>query len=175
MATGYTWITPITDRTLQDVEYAKAHPTSENDLKGALNRSDLLRIGNNIVIILNMMGYISLANNLYPGSQILPNATLYPGRSALIPEDPDVLVIYNVPEIPTVSYYRKLQKFLDLIVNLGFVYDTTPQVPTHPYNTYDKWNDIEQILEDAKKILDEAVGSALFTGNDELYCGNFLI
>ena len=34
----------ITDRTLQDVEYAKAHQNSKEDLKGAYNNSDLNRV-----------------------------------------------------------------------------------------------------------------------------------
>jgi hypothetical protein len=34
----------ITDRTLQDVEYAKAHQNSSEDLKGAYNNSDLNRV-----------------------------------------------------------------------------------------------------------------------------------
>ena len=58
------WTEPVTDRTIEDVNLVKQlnqftqNPASlwYNDLKGALNRSDLIRIGNNIGILLELVG-----------------------------------------------------------------------------------------------------------------------
>lgn len=143
------WITPITDRTQADVLYAKSVEYTATDLKGALNRSDLERIGENIYVILGMMGYDI---DLESFSDIL-----------------------TPPEIPNVSYYNKLQYYLNVIVSSGYVFSTTPPIPARPYTVYHKWNDIEQILADAKFILDMALSATLFAGNGELYCNNFLI
>ena len=56
-----TFITPINDRTLTDVEYALINQSLTDDLKGSLNYSDLNRIENNCEYIVSKLvenGYI---------------------------------------------------------------------------------------------------------------------
>ena len=54
------WTTPITDRTANDVAYAKANQNESADLKGAWNISDANRVINNTIYLrdlLNQYGY----------------------------------------------------------------------------------------------------------------------
>lgn len=56
------FITPITDRTMEDVTFSINNQSNPNDLKGALNYNDLNRIEGNIEFIcdrLNKIGYYS--------------------------------------------------------------------------------------------------------------------
>ena len=34
-----------------------------------------------------------------------------------------------------------------------YIYQTTPAVPSHPLNTFQKWNDIERILYDVHDLV----------------------
>lgn len=78
------WITPIHDRTLQDVEFAKTQiarwlldkSTIVYDLKGCLNVSDINRIENNINYLsgkLNELGYINSTYSKTWNRDGLPN------------------------------------------------------------------------------------------------------
>lgn len=65
------WITPITDRTLNDVQYAFSNQNEVSDLKGAWNPSDINRVINNVEYVktlLNSYGY-------YPSITSMPTFT----------------------------------------------------------------------------------------------------
>ena len=132
------WIDPIYDRTQADVDRVKelkdigyfnmtnAEKTEwASDLKGALNRSDLERIENNIQILSDVLDL---------------NLTTYAG---------------NVPEIPDVTYYKNLHDNAHAIYEVGYVRTTTPDAPDNPYNRFDKINDIEKLLYDVHYILEQ--------------------
>ena len=191
--------TPVLDRTSADVAYAKdirdkiskGTATDEEktifqkqDLKGALNRSDLERVINNMLMIEYYDRLTGTVGAL--GSILVPKAGLKPGYdpivegksaySSLVPGQ----IFYNtfvnpitgqelvmipftlqniltVQQLPDIDYYEELInggtelsqfKGLRAIREEHQVYSTTPDIPNFPLNTYQKWNDIEQIIDD---------------------------
>lgn len=132
----YEWIEPVTDRTAEDVEYAKKllatdwqHMTKGQQkeylsgLKGCLNRADLERIETDIQILIDVL-------ELKQGSSI-----------------------GNIPEFPTTKYFQKLQENAASIRGGYYIHNDTPAVPELPYNTWDKYNDIEKILADVYEVV----------------------
>lgn len=140
------WMSPVTDRTMQDVNRAKelnskrfADMTAEEKveylagLKGALNREDLLRVENNIRLLADVLE--------------LDIATY---------ED-------AIPEFPTTAYYNNLLGNVEAIREAYVVHADTPSTPNAPLNTYGKWNEVEKILADVHECLD---------ANFYYYCGS---
>lgn len=131
------WNDAITDRRQSDVDRVNELNTKflnqtitpeeiaewRTDLKGALNRSDLHRIENNIHLLSDVLDL---------------NLTTY--------ED-------SIPERPNVSYFANIISNVTAIRNEGYILDDTPQVPSQPLNTHNKWNEIERILLDCYTIL----------------------
>ena len=182
MGTLVEWIEPITDRTQEDVDLVKQlnqfsqNPEDMwyNNLKGALNRSDLLRIGNDIGILLELVGEETRFHHLYPATNLYPSTTLYPG-TITYQGSSGVDVLYDPPELPTYSnYYSILRNYLYVLYSYSYYYSTTPPPPPDPYNTYETWNDVETFLKDMYSVLTESINSYSYTGT-ELYCGNSLI
>lgn len=68
-----------------------------------------------------------------------------------------------VPEVPTSSFYDEIWQHTEQIRGAYMIHSTTPEVPEKPLNTFEKWNDIEQILSDVYGIL---------LNNFNYYCGN---
>ena len=68
-----------------------------------------------------------------------------------------------VPEVPTSSFYDEIWQHTEQIRGAYMIHNTTPEVPERPLNTFEKWNDIEQILSDVYGIL---------LNNFNYYCGN---
>ena len=200
------WGEPVIDRTQSDVDEVKElnshighyiiindEPASQlsdpergdmrwiQDLKGALNRSDLFRIGSNIGIILEMVGEETRFRHMYPKAETDPNPIYpyasgqYPGEIRFTPDGRPVDKLYITPEIPNVSYYQILEDTMGSLISYGYGYQTTPQLPSRPYNTYQKWNDIEKILLDIYLVLTESIGVFSYTGNNELFCSSDLI
>lgn len=147
----YTWIELVTDRTQADVDYAKtllskswAEFTQQekeaylSGLKGCINRADLERIENNIQILLDVL-------EINSGSYV-----------------------EAVPEFPTTTYFEQMQSNVAAIRAGYVIHADTPEVPELPFNTWQKFNDIEKILADVH----EAVSAQLryFTG--EIYAGD---
>lgn len=138
------WQEAVTDRSQEDVNRALfllskvkfSEMTAEEqaefleDNKGCLNRSDLLRIKNNVELMLEVLE--------------LDNA------------------VSDVPELPQTQYYDELLTNVTAIRTAGPKKGTTPEVPVAPLNTYQKWNDIEQILFDVYDLL---------LNNFHYYCG----
>lgn len=76
---------------------------------------------------------------------------------------------YNIPEIPRPSYYIDLYNNLVAARTGGHIYVDTPEVPSRPFNTYQKWNDIEKLLKDLYYRGIQALEGYHYTG--ELYSG----
>ena len=132
------WIDPIYDRTQADVDRVKElnnigyfNMTTEQqqewltDLKGALNRSDLVRIENDIQILSDVL---ELDLDTYDG---------------------------HIPEIPNTAYYKTMRENVQEIRDSGYIHTDTPTTPHSPLNGYTKINDIEKILRDVYKVLND--------------------
>lgn len=190
------WNTPVVDRTAEDVEYAKAHKYSSDNFlypqdsvypqfdlypnsyrlnKGALNTEDLERVGGNLCYLFWLLGIDDRI------SQITPSETLYPGNDiepgmVIINGTGETDILYNPPEIPMVKeYYDVLEKWLRVLISKDYKYSTTPKLPSRPYNTYIKWNEIEQIINDAKEVYNANISMYNYAGNGELYAGDSLL
>ena len=73
------------------------------------------------------------------------------------------LTISVVPELPTISFYDEIRENTERIRGAYMIHANTPTVPEQPLNTFEKWNNIEKILEDVYGIL---------LNNFNYYCGN---
>ena len=148
----YTWIEPVTDRSAEDVAYAKMlgsmswkDMTEEQQeeylsgLKGCMNRSDFERIENNIQILLDVL---ELDLSSY---------------------------VDAVPEYLTESYFLNLKSNVTAIRAAFAIHKDTPQVPELPYNTWKKYNDIEKILADVYEVV--SAQFYYYSGN-EIYAGD---
>lgn len=131
------WNDAIYDRTEQDVarvkyltkQYLNGSITQAekveyaDDLKGALNRSDLERIINNIELL----------------NEVLELSLDVPTIPPHYPADTD--------------FYEDLLDCVATIRASYAIHADTPQTPSQPLNLYTKWNDIEKILFDIYDIL----------------------
>lgn len=157
------WIEPVTDRTQSDVDrlqYLLAIPYSDltaeqktelaQDSKGALNKSDLNRILNDIALLYESFGFTRL-KHLSPSTQLVPSVGLVPGLVEFMPDDTRFYRV--IPEIPRVSFYQQLLDAIILLRNTLYIYQSTPLVPQQALNTFQKWNDIEQILYDIHDLV----------------------
>ena len=73
------------------------------------------------------------------------------------------LTVSAVPDPWTESFFEEILQNVASIRAAHIVYSTTPPVPVHPLNTYQKWNEIERILSDVYTIL---------LNNFNYYCGS---
>ena len=148
-----TWINPIYDRTQEDVDKLKDYnargyfnltPEEQlewlTNLKGALNQSDLERIENDIQIL---SGVLELDLTTYVG---------------------------NIPEFPTVSYYKNLRDNVEAIRAYRYRHPETPLTPIQPLNHFTKINDIEHILNDVYTILNQSL-YYWCESPSQIYCG----
>ena len=79
------------------------------------------------------------------------------------------LTVSAVPELPTTSFFDEILQNVAAIREAYMAYTTTPANPTHPLNTYSKWNDIEQILTDVYTIL---LNNFCYYCGSEIYAGD---
>lgn len=148
----YTWEPPVTDRTQADVNYAKeliaigwnnmtAEQRSEYlaGLKGCLNTSDLSRIENNIQILIDVL---ELDKTSHVGA---------------------------VPEFPAANYFSDMKSNVAAIRAAYCVHADTPAVPELPYNTWQKYNDIEKILADVYEVISAQMN---YYAGTEIYAGD---
>lgn len=119
--------------------------------------------GNGIEITLTEEKQFNLEIVIYSG-QTAENLTFYP-MIRLASIDSDVYEPYSGRNMfaPTESVYEELLNNVEEIRNAHIGYSTTPPVPVHPLNTYQKWNQIERILSDVYAIL---------LNNFHYYCGS---
>lgn len=109
-------------------------------LKGAFNLSDIKRIENNVKII---GGILSVNVNVRE---------------------------WEYGDIPRVSDYRRIRDNVDKIKAAFIIHSDTPEVPEHPLNTYQKWNDMEKILHDVYYIYVRLKNSYYYCST-EMYAG----
>lgn len=140
------WVTPIYDRTLLDVEFAKTkiaewiagESSVVYDLKGCLNVSDINRIENNINYLsgkLNELGYV---NTTYTKSW----------NKLGLPTQQDInRIINNIKELITAFYQQS----------------SAPNVPDKMVD-YNDINAIEKNLELIKEIIDIMINSFKLSG-----------
>ena len=146
------WETPIFDRTEEDVlkvitydnigyKYLTQEQKAEwdNGLKGALNYVDLNRIEGNIQHLFNIYGIVGIT----------------------------IKTNWNYTDIVTVNNFQRILNNIDRLRNTFKVYETTPNTPNIPINTYQKVNEIEKILYDMYFIYEN--GSLAFARNEPVY------
>lgn len=156
----YGFLNLVTDRTIADVEKAKAlrnkgyKSMSESELrewlsglKGSYNASDLNRVADAVDYVSNR-----LTDNGYNPPQ------------ERLKTDWDDMDVFKTSDM---GYYLSvIQKLRNAIT----VFPTTPLVPS--FNnafTYKEANDVEKILLDVNSIIDLIISFVLYTG--DLYCG----
>lgn len=110
----------------------------ERTKKGFINSSDLNRIDRNTLLIGD---YIGISVNTKTD--------------------------WNTGGLPRCSDYQRIKENTQKIRDSYVAWPDTPKVPERPYNTYQKWNDIEKILYDVFSIY---VGNY----NNKTYCGEGL-
>ena len=148
----FTWIEPVTDRTQRDVEHAKTVLNMSWDemgseqresflsgLKGCLNRKDLERIENNIQILLDVL---EIDSSTFVGA---------------------------IPEFPSTTYFEHMGRNVEAIRTAQAVHVDTPNTPQLPFNTWQKWNDIEKILSDAYAVV---LSQLNYYAGTEIYAGD---
>ena len=109
-------------------------------LKGAFNLSDIKRNENNCKIIGNL---VSVPVNIKE---------------------------WKYGDIPRASDYHRIRDNVQKIRNAWISLSDTPQVPSQPLNTYQKWNDIERILHDVYYTYVRIKNSYYYCGM-EMYTG----
>ena len=78
---------------------------------------------------------------------------------------------WNIGGILCSSDYQKIQETAENIRKNYAVYPDTPPVPARPYNTFQKWNDIEKILHDVFYIYIKNYNSRIYSG-EGYSCGD---
>jgi len=135
------WITPIYDRTESDAIYARLHPDTTADLKGAWNVADYVRAKGDL-------------------EYVAAELTIY-GYPVTLQAMPDV----TVSSLGMQAYVSLLTDNAQAVVDAFTTMATTPAVPeaVNPWG-WSKVNDLEQILADVEALINKM--SAAF-----IYCG----
>lgn len=153
MSNAILWMDPILDRKQSDVDRANElrekgwnNMTADEwadylaGLKGSLNRSDYLRIENNIKLLSDVLEL---------------NLTTY---------------VDAVPKFPTETYYTNLISNVEAIRAAYAIHGDTPATPSAPLTDYEKWNNVEKILADVYECLNANFhyycGSEIYAGDN---------
>lgn len=137
------WETPITNRSRSDIE--KLIELMERDwLAFTDDEKDAWRRG--MRGAMNVSDFARILNNIHILSEVLEL------------DLPDLAIPYIISN----SFSAKLLEQVGTIREAYGVYKSTPQLPSIPLNTFDKWNDIEHILQDVYNLL---------LNNFHHYCG----
>ena len=146
------WIEPIYDRTEQDVLHVKR--LIEDIKSGIATPQEIVEYSTDLKGAINTSDLQRILGNIEYVADML-----------------DVTIqTQTVPEIPRVSWYSTLLSNLTSVLNKYIKYSDTPDIPTQPINTYEKWNTIEKILWDIKTIYE--ANEHYYAGNEELYANN---
>lgn len=78
---------------------------------------------------------------------------------------------WEIGGLPRHSDYQRIKENTRMIRAGYLVHDDTPAVPERPYNTFQKWNDIEKILYDVFFIYVKNFGNVIYCG-DGFSCGD---
>lgn len=154
------FITPIFDRTEEDILKLKYYLNKgfknltdeekqiwlNTEFKGALNVSDLNRIENNMSILAKVVE---------------------------IQIETKTWVNTDIPNINT--DFPRLKSNLELLKANVPLYENTPVTPELPWNTYQKINDVERIINDMYKVLTSQIkyycGDNYSNSVVDIYCG----
>lgn len=176
------WITPITDRSQADVTrlveliqlgYANMTDAQKaefrSDMKGALNRSDLLRITNNLVIVLGELGDVVLRYFIVGNGTVASSTSAESIVGTFTVSGDDVPAdLIDIPEIPNQPWYEELVDYVTYVRSRNYVTAQTPTPPVEPLNYFTKWNDIEKILRDAYSMIRNQIynyaGGEIYSG-----------
>ncbi len=142
-------IPPITDRTKTDADYAFAHPDNPENLKGALNSSDLNRIETNCQ-------YLSGQLNSY-------------GYSVSIQTKTD----WSRPDFP---YQSEIDRIRDNVNALIDCYNKMPGSPEIRYVDTLDWadaNSLEQNIKNIDTLLQQMIAGFRYSGT--FYSGQEVI
>ena len=71
--------------------------------------------------------------------------------------------------VPTENVYKELLENVETIRSAYCIYSTTPETPSMPLNTFEKWNTIERILSDVHEIL---LNNFCYYCGGEIYAGD---
>lgn len=84
---------------------------------------------------------------------------------------PVVAKTWEMGGLPRYSDYARISDNVARIRAGYAVRSDTPEVPERPFNSYDKWNDIEKILFDVNDIYEKSISVKIFCGED-VSCGD---
>lgn len=167
----HVWSDPVTDRKKEDTVYAaylnnKGDYDYLNDYSAYLGEDAIgedVPLSNNSEIVdwdaglpgsLTTADYTRVNDNIYVVAVML---------------GVNVSVWASIPLTPSVSTFKLTQEGIQTIYDTYHL-STTPAPPEMPYNTYDKWNAIEQILYDAYTFSQNRTfpkcGSDVFCGEE---------
>lgn len=137
----------ITNRTIQDVNYAKTNQGSSEQLKGSYNYTDLNRVGEWINYLAGLLAEMGYTNNIVARTD------------------------WSMTDIPNVDNTGEyLDRLVQIRAILPVIYETTPSVPVDMQSfNYVKANDIEQILFDIDKLI--AIMKNYFVHSGVANCG----
>lgn len=127
--------------TPEELEEWKTGINEKVGLKGALNLSDFNRNEKNCKFIGDLMGV-----------EVNTKTWVY----GMIPRSID---------------YQRLKENVQALKDHATLLSNTPEVPDRPFNTYQKWNDIEKILHDVYQACLLFMGGFYYAG-DEIYAGD---
>ena len=141
------WISPIYDRTLSDVEQAKSNRNDSQSWKGALNYVDWERITGNIKFV---------------SDELKSRGINPPAMTSKL--------FWTIGEIPPRAEIAKIRSDLISLYDFWYKLSSTPHPPDLPYTHYQKINDIEKILFDFKQFIDWLDDTNIYSG--QFYSGD---
>lgn len=144
------WKEPVTDRTAEDVEAVKTLLAKNWDEYTDEEKETFL---SGLKGALNTSDLERVQNNIKILLEVIESTNS----------------VDSIGEFMTAALQNNIKANLTAIRGYPLKYKTTPEVPETPYNTYQKWNDIEQILHDAYSVVQSFV--VYYCGND-YYCGD---
>lgn len=109
-------------------------------LKGALNISDLNRIEENTALLASLLAVTAQTKT------------------------------WNYNDIPRASDYLRIRNNVQSVRDAWAALSDTPDTPTQPLVTYQKWNDIERILHDVNYVYERTMNSYYYC-DTEIYAG----
>lgn len=135
------WMTPIYDRTQDDVNFAiskiaewrDTNSTNVYDLKGCFNTSDINRIENDIKFLSDNLSALCYFSHIKSMS-------------------------WDNKGLPSILDISRIINNIRAIISSYFQYDTAPDLPKTML-TYEQINDIEENLHLLKNILDNMISS----------------
>lgn len=72
--------------------------------------------------------------------------------------------------LPKAAVFEEIRTNVESIRSANGIHSDTPETPTRPFNTFQKWNDLEKILEDVYEILMDNFSYLTYAGG-EIFCG----